>query len=376
MRIPFNRPYFTGDEINTMIKAAMAGQISGNGEYTKKCHKLFEKKFGFAKVLLTNSCTDALEMAAVLCNFKEGDEVIMPSYTFVSMASAFVLHGAKVVFADSRHDNPNIDETKIEELITDKTRAIVVVHYNGIACEMDSIMEIARKHNLFIIEDAAHSMDSYYKKKPLGSIGDFSSFSFHETKNIITGEGGLLAINNKDYIERAEIIWEKGTNRAAFKRGDVKKYEWVDVGASYLPSEIMAATLFAQMSQLKNIQDKRVEIWHTYYNKLKELEKEGFLQLPILPEYATVNGSMFYFICHNGKERNKLLKYLNKNNIYAVFHYLPLHTSPYYHDKHDGRSLPNTDRYADCIIRLPFYYELGDREIEEVVDRVKMFYRK
>ncbi len=357
-----------------MIKAAMTGQISGNGEYTKKCHKLFEKKFGFGKAFLTNSCTDALEMAAVLCDFQAGDEVIIPSYTFVSTASAFALHGAKVVFADSRPDNPNIDETKIEDLITSRTRAIVVVHYNGIACEMDTIMEIARKHKLLLIEDAAHSIDSYYKKKPLGSIGDFSSFSFHETKNIITGEGGLLAVNNKKYIDRAEIIWEKGTNRAAFKRGEVKKYEWVDVGASYLPSEIMAATLHAQMSQLKTIQNRRVAIWHSYYKKLKPLEDAGFIELPLLPEYAAVNGSMFYFICRNGEERNKLLKYLNRKNVHAVFHYLPLHSSPYYKDKHDGRDLPNVDRYANCIIRLPFYFELSDGDIQNVVESVDRFF--
>ncbi len=374
MHIPFNRPYFTGEEINTMIKAAMAGQISGNGEYTKKCHKLFEKKFGFGKVFLTNSCTDALEMSAVLCNFQPGDEVIIPSYTFVSTASSFALHGAKVVFADSRPDNPNIDETKIEDLITDKTKAIVVVHYNGIACEMDAIMSIAKKYGLLVIEDAAHSIDSYYKKKALGSIGDFSSFSFHETKNIITGEGGLLAVNNKNYIKRAEVIWEKGTNRAAFKRGEVKKYEWVDVGASYLPSEIMAATLHAQMSQLKSIQNRRREIWHSYYEKLKDLEKEGFIQLPVLPAYATVNGSMFYFTCRSVDERDKLLKYLNKNKVHAVFHYLPLHTSPYYIDKHDGRSLPNVDRYANSIIRLPFYFELSEEDIKMVVERIEKFF--
>ena len=374
MKIPFNRPYFTGNEIQTIIKAAMAGQISGNGLYTQKCQSFFEKKFGFKKSLLTTSCTDALEMAAVLINLEPGDEVIIPSYTFVSTASVFALHRARVVFADSSSVDPNIDPDKIEELITNKTKAIVLVHYGGVACDMEKIMNIAEKHDLYIIEDAAHSIDSYYKGKALGSLGHLASFSFHETKNIISGEGGMLAINDKKFIGRAEVIWEKGTNRVAFKKGKVKKYEWVDVGSSYLPSEVIAAILHAQLMSLKGIQKRRKEIWDAYYERLKPLEEKSLIKLPHIPKYATNNGNMFYIIANNLEERNKLLKYLNRNNVHAVFHYLPLHLSPYYRDKHDGRELPNAVRYSDCIIRMPFYYELTLRDINYIVKKVGAFY--
>ncbi len=376
MKIPFNKPYFTNNEINLMIEAAKAGRISGNGIFTKKCHSFFEKRYGFRKALLTNSCTDALEMAAVLTRFNPGDEVICPSFTFVSTASAFALHGAKIIFADSRPDQPNIDENKIEELITPRTKAIIVVHYSGIACEMDVIMKIAEKYDLLVIEDAALSIDSYYHKKALGSIGDMAGFSFHETKNIITGEGGLLAVNNPALHERAEIIWEKGTNRAAFQRGDVKKYEWVDVGASYLPSEMMGAALIAQLRELKKIQKRRTSIWHQYLDKLKPMEEEGYIQLPMVPKYATINGSMFYFLTRNNTERNNLIRFLYKKGVHAVFHYLPLHISPYYKDKHDGRPLPNAIRYSDTIIRLPFFFELTNEEIEYVVEKIREFYLK
>jgi dTDP-4-amino-4,6-dideoxygalactose transaminase len=374
MKIPFNRPYFTGNEIQTIIKAAMAGQVSGNGLYTKKCHRIFEKKFGFTKTLLTTSCTDALEMAAVLCNLHPGDEVIAPSYTFVSTPNAFALHRAKIVFADSSEHHPNIDPEKIEELITDKTRAIVLVHYGGVACDMDRIMDIAGNYGLTVIEDAAHSIDSYFKGKALGSIGHFGTFSFHETKNLISGEGGMLAVNDTKYSDRAEIIWEKGTNRAAFHRGEVKKYEWVDVGSSYLPSEVMAAILHAQLMSIKSIQKKRKEIWESYHHKLLPLHEQGIIKLPLIPDYASNNGSMFYIMTRDLEERTKLLKYLARNNIHAVFHYLPLHTSPYYKNKHDGRELPNAVRFAETIVRLPFYYELGQREIDYVVDKVGRFY--
>ena len=375
MKIPFNRPYFTGNEIQTIIKAAMAGQISGNGVYTQKCHRIFEKKFGFKKALLTTSCTDALEMAAVLCNLEPGDEVIAPAYTFVSTPNAFALHRAIVVFADSYHHHPNIDPEKIEGLITERTKAIALVHYGGVACDMDRIMEIAEKHGLLVIEDAAHSIDSYYKGKALGSIGHFGTFSFHETKNLISGEGGMLAVNDKRFLDRAEIIWEKGTNRAAFQRGEVKKYEWVDIGSSYLPSEVMAAILHAQLMAIRGIQKRRKEIWEAYYQRLLPLEEQGLFQLPKIPGYATNNGNMFYIMTGNLDERNRLLKYLNRNNVHAVFHYLPLHLSPYYKDKHDGRELPNAIRFSETIVRLPFYYELGSREIDLVVDKMKKFYQ-
>ncbi len=374
MKIPFNRPYFTGNEIQTIIKAAMAGQVSGNGLYTRKCHRFFEKKFGFHKVLLTTSCTDALEMSAVLCGLEPGDEVISPAYTFVSTPNAFALHRAKIVFADSYDYHPNIDPDKLEELITERTRAITLVHYGGVACDMDRIMEIANKHNLLVIEDTAHAIDSYYKGKTLGSIGDFGTFSFHETKNIISGEGGMLAINNERFTQRAEIIWEKGTNRAAFHRKEVKKYEWMDIGSSYLPSEMMAATLHAQLAAIRGIQKRRKEIWDDYYEKLRPLEEKGFIQLPKTPDYATNNGNMFYIITKDLDERTRLLKYLGRNDIHAVFHYLPLHTSPYYKDKHDGRELPNSVRFSETIVRLPFYYELSVKDINYIAGKIESFF--
>jgi len=376
MKIPFNKPHFTGNEINFMTEAARAGRISGNGNFTRQCHAFFEKKYGFGKAFLTNSCTDALEMAAVLTRFEPGDEVICPSFTFVSTASAFALHKAKIVFADSRPDQPNIDETLIESLITPRTKAIIVVHYSGVACDMDAIMDIARKYNLLVVEDAALSVDSFYRERALGSIGHLASFSFHETKNIITGEGGMLTVNDEKLKDRAEIIWEKGTNRAAFQRGDVVKYEWVDVGASYLPSEMMAAALLAQLNDLKIIQQRRKDTWHKYFSYLKPLQDKGLISLPVIPDYAAVNGSMFYFLAGSPEERNELLRFLNKKGVHAVFHYLPLHNSPYYEDKHDGRNLPNAVRFSETIVRLPFFFGLTEDEIAFVAEKVSDFFRR
>ena len=375
MHIPFNRPYFTGNEIDTMIKAAMAGQISGNGLYTRKCHRLLEKTFGFKKAFLTTSCTDALEMAALLSGVGPGDEVIVPSFTFVSTANAFVLRGAKIVFADSNRLNPNIDIDGIEELITPRTRAIAIVHYAGIANNMDKVMDIARRYNLLVIEDAAHSIDSYYKGRPLGGIGHFGTFSYHETKNIISGEGGALIVNDERFINRAEIVWEKGTNRVAFKRGEVSKYEWVDVGSSYLPSEVISAILYAQLTELKKIQKRRKEIWNLYFELLEPLAELDKVKLPHLPDYATVNGHIFYILTSDLEERDRLLKHLSKHGIHAVFHYIPLHSSPYYRDKHDGRDLPWARSYSERIIRLPFYFELLDSQVEKITDRIKRFYK-
>jgi dTDP-4-amino-4,6-dideoxygalactose transaminase len=372
--IPFNRPYFTGNEIDMMIKAARAGQISGNGLYTRKCQRLIEKTNNFRKVLLTTSCTDALEMAALLTKAGPGDEVIIPSYTFVSTANAFALRGVKIVFADSNPLNPNIDADHLESLITPRTRAIALVHYAGIACDMDRVMELARKHNLFVIEDAAHAIDSFYKGKPLGGIGHLGTFSFHETKNIISGEGGALVVNDNSLAERAEIIWEKGTNRVAFKRGDVSKYEWVDIGSSFLPSEVISAILYAQLLEIKKIQKRRKEIWHRYYGLLKPLEDKGLLKLPYLPDYSTVNGHIFYIQAANLAERTKLLTYLNRKGVHAVFHYLPLHASPYYRDKHDGRDLPDAMRYAETIIRLPFFFELTDSQVDHIAEKIRRFF--
>ena len=363
MNIPFNKPYLTGKEGHYIYQAVLSGKISGDGIFTKKCHQFFEQKYHFNKCLLTTSCTDALEMAALLINIEPGDEVIMPSYTFVSTANAFVLRGAKIVFCDSRTDHPGIDEDQIEGLITSKTKAIVPVHYAGVACDMDKIMALAEKHKLFVVEDAAQAIDSYYTgrdgvKKPLGSIGHLAAFSFHETKNIMSGEGGMLVINDKEFAERAEIIREKGTNRSQFFRGEVDKYGWVDIGSSFLPSDIIAAFLYAQLENLEDIQARRKEIWHQYYDALLPLHESGVLSLPVVPEYATNNGHMFYVTLKDIDHRTKLISALKSRGISAVFHYLSLHKSPYYHDKHDGREMTETDRYTDCILRLPMYYEL------------------
>lgn len=374
MKIPFNKPFFTGNEAKNMAEAAFAGTVAGNGLFTKKCHRFFEKKYGFQKVLLTTSCSDALEMAAILCNLQSGDEVIVPSFTFTSTANAFLLRGAKVVFADSSPESPNIDISKIEELITPRTRVIAVVHYSGVACDMDEVMRIANKHQLLVVEDAAHAFDSFYKDKPLGSIGHFGCFSFHETKNIHCGEGGMLAVNDKRFTTRAEIIWEKGTNRAAFYRGEVNKYGWADIGSSFLPSELNAAFLYAQLEEMKNIQKKRRLIWENYRKLLLPLAKKGCFRIPEVPDFGTNNGNMFYLITRNPEERDTLLKFLAKKGIHAVFHYLPLHSSVFYQDKHDGRPLPCCDNYATCIVRLPFYTELSQDEMEAVAAKIGEFY--
>ena len=368
-KISFNKPYLTGKETQYIEQAVKSGKISGNGMFTKKCHKFFEERYGFNKCLLTTSCTDALEMAAILLDIQPGDEVIMPSYTFVSTANAFVLRGAKIVFADSRPDHPGIDEDKIEELITPKTKAIVPVHYGGVACDMDKIMEIANRHSLFVVEDAAQAIDSFYTgkdgiRRPLGGIGHLAAFSFHETKNIISGEGGMLVINDPRFEKRAEIIWEKGTNRAAFFRGEVNKYGWVDVGSSFLPSEIIAAFLWAQLENLDDIQKKRKGIWNSYWQGLKEWADAVHIQLPFIPDHASNNGHLFYLVCKDLEQRTALIGRLKENSIISVFHYLSLHKSPYYQAKHDGRELPESDRYSDCLLRLPMYYELPENAVK------------
>lgn len=372
--IPFNKPYLTGKEVHYIYQAVSTGKISGDGKFTKECHRYFESKAGFKKCLLTTSCTDALEMAALLLDIKLGDEVIMPSFTFVSTANAFVLRGAKIVFADSNECNPNIDASTIEPLITPKTKAIVVVHYAGIACEMDEIMALADKHKLWVIEDAAQAIDAFYKGKPLGSIGHMSAFSFHETKNIQCGEGGMLVINDEQFIHRAEIIREKGTNRSAFFRGEVNKYGWVDVGSSFLPSEITAAFLYAQLEQLPDIQQKRKQIWERYNAAFASLEKKGLIKLPHLPSYATNNAHMYYINCASLEQRTKLIAKLKANDILAVFHYLSLHTSPFYNDKHDGRKLYYSDQYTDRLLRLPLYYELSEAEQETIIAIICNFF--
>ena len=338
--------------------------------FTKKCQDFFEQKYGFKKALLTTSCTDALEMCAILANIQEGDEVIVPSFTFVSTAIAFVRQGAKIVFADSYPDNPNIDVNKIEALITPKTKAIVPVHYAGVACDMDEIMFLANKYNLIVIEDAAQAIDSFYKGKALGSIGHMAAFSFHETKNIIAGEGGMLTINDDRFIPRAEVIWEKGTNRAEFFRGEVNKYGWVDIGSSFLPSEIIAAFLWAQIENINNIQKKRLQHWHFYFDHLKEWAIKNEIKLISITHEATNNAHMFYLVCNSIAQRTALINHLKQNEILAVFHYISLHSSPFYNEKHDGRILENSDKFTDRLLRLPMYYEL---DVENVVLIIKKY---
>jgi dTDP-4-amino-4,6-dideoxygalactose transaminase len=375
IKIPFNKPHFTGREAYHVAAAGASGKISGNGQFTQKCHDFFMQRYGFGKVLLTTSCTDALEMTALLARIEPGDEVILPSYTFVSTANAFVLRGAKLVFADSNPENPNIDTSKIESLINGKTKAIVVVHYAGISCNMDEVMQLAARYNLLVIEDAAHSIDSFYKNQPLGSIGHMAAFSFHETKNVSCGEGGMLVVNDTAIAPRAEIIWEKGTNRAAFYRGEVDKYGWVDVGSSFLPSDLAAAYLFGQLEMLDDIQKKRKHIFNTYFKNLSTLQQSGDIKLPLIPGYASHNGHLFYIVTNSLDERDRLIKYLNHQGIQAVFHYLPLHLSPYFKDKFTGLPLPEAERYADCLLRLPFYYDLSDEDIESVVNSISGFYK-
>lgn len=377
MIIDFNRPFLTGKEAHYMYQAVYTGKLSGNGVFTKKCQLFFENRYGFKKTIMTTSGTDALEMAAILCDVKPGDEVIVPSYTFVSSALAFVRQGAKIVFADSSYNNPNIDADKIEALITDKTKVIVPVHYAGVACDMDKIMDIANRHNLFVVEDAAQAIDSYYKGKPLGGIGHFGCFSFHETKNVTAGgEGGLLCVNDERFIRRAEIIWEKGTNRAEFFRGMVNKYGWVDTGSSFLPAEINAAFLWAQLESLEEIQTRRKSIWNQYHDGLNEFANNGFFSMPDIPECATNNGHMFYLICRSLDERTKLIAFLKSQGICAVFHYLSLHLSDYYRVHYEGviPELPQCDHYADCLVRLPMFFELKDDEVKFVIDKIKDFY--
>ena len=405
--IPFNKPYLTGKETEYIKQAVETGKISGNGMFTQKCQQFFENRYGFKKCLLTTSCTDALEMAAILCDIQPGDEVIIPSYTFVSTALAFVRQGAVIVFADSMENHPNIDAEKIEALITPRTKVIVPVHYAGVACNMDKIMALADKYNLLVVEDAAQAIDSGYNALPpsplkgeqdarltnamqfdnttntpplggrgaaLGSIGSLSAFSFHETKNIISGEGGMLAINDERFIHRAEIIWEKGTNRAEFFRGEVNKYGWVDTGSSFLPSEIIAAFLWAQIENLDDIQARRKALWQKYYDGLKPLADKGYFKLPEIPDYATNNAHMFYLVCRSLEERTALIAHLRRNDVLSVFHYLSLHSSDYYRDKHDGRQLPNCDHFADCLVRLPMFYELKGEEVEKIINLIAKFY--
>lgn len=373
--INFNVPPFIGKELEYIKQAIEAHKICGDGEFTKKCNIWIENKTASLKALLTTSCTHALEMAAILSNIKEDDEIIMPSYTFVSTADAFVMRGAKIVFIDIRPDTMNINENLVENAITNKTKAIVPVHYAGVACEMDKIMEIANKYNLIVVEDAAQSIMSTYKGKSLGAIGDFGCYSFHETKNYSMGEGGAILIKDKKYIEKAEIIREKGTNRSKFFRGQIDKYTWVDFGSSYLPSELNAAYLYAQLEVADKINNKRLKIWNLYNEGLKNLYKKGIIELPVIPENCVHNAHMFYIKAKDIYERANLIEYLKNRGILTVFHYIPLHSSPagkrfgYF----SGKDIYTT-KESERLLRLPMYYELKEQEIGTVICNIEKFY--
>lgn len=376
MKIDFNVPPYVGNEMEYIQQAVDVRKICGDGQFTKKCNAWIEEKTGTSKALLTTSCTHATEMAAILCDIKPGDEVIMPSYTFVSTADAFVLRGAKAVFVDIRPDTMNIDESLIEAAITEKTKAIVPVHYAGVACEMDTIMALAKKYNLKVVEDAAQGVMSTYKGKALGSIGDFGCYSFHETKNYSMGEGGALLIRSVDDVERAEIIREKGTNRSKFFRGQIDKYTWVEAGSSYLPSELNAAYLYAQLEKADVINDARMACWNTYYQELLSLKDAGKIDLPYVPEDCVHNAHMFYVKAKDLQERSALIAFLKENGIGCVFHYIPLHTAPA--GKKYGR-FAGEDKYttkeSERLARLPMFYGLSIDDVKMVCDKIKEFYK-
>lgn len=368
----FNRPYVAGKEAENVQHVLASRKFSGDGVFTRNCEQYFEQKFGFHKALLTPSCTHSLEMAALLLNIQPGDEVIMPSYTFVSTANAFALRGAKIVFADSCKSHPNVNTEQVAGLVSPKTKAIVVVHYAGMGCDMDSLSEIG----IPIVEDAAHSVDSKYKGKYLGSIGSIGTISFHETKNVTCGEGGLITINDQSLQERADVIREKGTNRKSFSRGEINHYNWVDLGSSYLLSEFSAAVLSAQLDELARTQMKRIALWNRYQHNLGALASEGKIGVPVIPEGAMSNGHLYYIMCNSLDERTEMMKHLSKNGIDAVFHYMSLHASPYFAKKHDGRQLPNSDRFMNCLLRLPMYYDLEIADVDRVCDAVSRFYKR
>jgi dTDP-4-amino-4,6-dideoxygalactose transaminase len=373
--IPFNKPHLTHKEIGYINHAHSMGKLAGDGYYTKLCHEWIEKHIGGKKALLTHSCTGALEMMAILSDIQPGEEVIMPSFTFVSTANAYVLRGAIPVFIDIRPDTLNMDERLIEQAITKKTRVLSPVHYAGVGCEMDTITAIAKKHKLLVVEDAAQGFLSKYKGKNLGTLGDMSAFSFHETKNVISGEGGALVINNEKFAERAEIIREKGTNRSKFFRGQVDKYTWVDVGSSYLPGEIIAAFLMAQLENAEEINKRRLEVWQRYHTALAPLEKKGVLRRPFIPDTCEHNGHMYYILTNDGETRTKLIEFLKTKGILSVFHYIPLHSAPA--GKKFARYVGDmsvTDRVSDTLLRLPLFYNLTDSEQDNVISAMQEFF--
>lgn len=374
MKIDFNKPLILGSEQDSLNRVFANGRFSGNGEITQKCNAILEEKTGCKKAIMTSSCTDALEMASLLSFIEPGDEVVMPSFTFVSTASAFALRGANIVWCDIREDTKNIDETKIEALITSKTKALVVVHYGGVACEMDTIKAICEKHGVVLIEDAAQAIDCSYKGKPLGSIGDIGVFSFHETKNIQCGEGGALLVNNPKMVERAEFIRDKGTNRSHFNKGIVDKYTWVELGSSFLMSELQAAFLYPQLLTSVEVNNNRLESWNRYYQLLTEfIPKERLL---FIPKDCKHNAHMFYILCESKQQRSELIEHLKANGINAIFHYVPLHKAPYWDGKYDDIVLPVTDRVSETLLRLPMYYGLKSNDVELVVEKLREYYEQ
>jgi dTDP-4-amino-4,6-dideoxygalactose transaminase len=379
--IPFNKPFVSGKELQYIQDVINSKRISGNVKYTNLCHQLLSHHFSFKKSLLTSSCTDALEMAAILVNIQPGDEVILPSYTFVSTANAFLLRGAVFKFVDSMANNPNLDASLIENLITEKTKVIVAVHYAGFSCDMDAIMSLAKKYDLFVVEDAAQAIDNYFldrmgNKHILGSVGNLGTYSFHETKNINCGEGGALIINDERFFNRAEIIWEKGTNRASYFRGEVDKYNWVDIGSSYLPSELNAAFLYAQLQSLELVQKKRSTIWKKYYDSFKSFFSGSKIMLPDIPSYSTNNAHLFYLVFNSLGVRTDFIEYMKSRNIQCVFHYISLHSSPLIKLNTASSSCPNSDRFTNCLVRLPLYYDLTDEEVDYIIYSVKEFFLK
>jgi dTDP-4-amino-4,6-dideoxygalactose transaminase len=376
IKIPFNKPFIVGNELYNIAQAVIKGHLAGDGYFTKQCHKWLEERLGCKKALLTHSCTAALEMTAILCDIKPGDEIILPSFTFVSTANAFVLRGGTPIFVDIRPDTLNIDEKKIEDAITRKTKVIVPMHYAGVPCAMDDIMNIAQKHNLFIIEDAAQALMSTYKNRFLGTIGNLGCLSFHETKNIISGEGGALLVNDQQFIKRSEIIREKGTDRARFFRGEVDKYSWVDIGSSYLPSELTGAFLYAQMEQAEQIIEKRRRMFAHYYALLRPLEDQGIIRLPYIDSNCAGNAHIFYIITKSLDERKRLIAHMKKSGVLAVFHYVPLHSSQA--GLKFGRvsgTMDVTDNIGNCLLRLPLYYEINDDTVQFVSETITRFYK-
>ena len=373
--IPFNRPHFTGQELVYLQQVIANGIASGDGPFSRRCEAYLSERYGFQHALLTTSCTDALEMTALLCEIQPGDEVILPTFTFVSTANAFALRGAQLRFVDSLPDHPNLDPSQVEALITPRTRALVVVHYAGVACDMDPLLALAKRHGLRVIEDAAQAIEAKYKGRQLGTLGDLATFSFHETKNVHCGEGGLLAINDRSFSARAEILREKGTNRSAFFRGQVDKYSWVDLGSSFLPSDLLAAVLYSQLERLGSIQSRRTQAWLRYFEGLTELESAGIAQLPRIPSFAEHNAHCFYLVVDSLKTRTALLQHMKRADVLAVFHYQSLHQSPYFRERHDGRALPHADTYSDRLVRLPLFVDLSVVEQDYILEQVRGFFR-